>query len=64
MDSSRETVVERSLGLRWKDVLDIYGYIPIPLAEALGLEARRAGSDTHITLITDDVWFTDRVTEL
>ena len=44
--------------------MDIYGYIPIPLAEALGLEARRAGSDTHITLITDDVWFTDRVTEL
>ena len=48
-----------TLGLRWKDVLDIYSYIPtIPLAEALALEARRAGSDTHITLMTDDLWFT------
>jgi len=52
-------VVRRTLGLRWKDVLDIYSYIPtIPLAEALALEARRAGSDTHITLMTDDLWFT------
>jgi leucyl aminopeptidase (aminopeptidase T) len=40
-------------------VLEIYSYIPtIPLAEALALEARRAGSDTHITLMTDDLWFT------
>ena len=52
-------VVERTLGLRWKDVLDIYSYIPtIPVAEALALEARRAGSDTHIELMTDDLWFT------
>ena len=52
-------VVQRTLGLRWKDILDIYSYIPtIPLAEALSLEARRAGSDTHITLMTDDLWFT------
>jgi leucyl aminopeptidase (aminopeptidase T) len=51
-------VVERTLGLRWKDVLDIYSYVPtVPLAEALALEARRAGSDTHITLMTDDLWF-------
>jgi leucyl aminopeptidase (aminopeptidase T) len=51
-------VVERTLGLRWNDVLDIYSYIPtIPLAEALALEARRAGSDTHIELMTDDLWF-------
>src|SRR5438093_8492460 len=52
-------VVRRSLGLRWKDVFEIYTYPPtIPLAEALALEARRAGSDTHITLMTDDLWFT------
>jgi len=52
-------VAQRTLRLRWKDVLDIYSYIPtIPLAEALALEARRAGSDTHITLMTDDLWFT------
>jgi aminopeptidase len=52
-------VVQRTLGLGWKDVLEIYSYIPtIPLAEALALEARRAGSDTHITLMTDDLWFT------
>lgn len=52
-------IVEQTLGLRWNDVLDIYSYIPtIPLAEALALEARRAGSDTHITLMTDDLWFT------
>jgi len=52
-------VVCRTLGLRWKDVLEIYSYIrTIPLAEALALEARRAGSDTHITLMTDDLWFT------
>ena len=52
-------VVRRTLGLRWRDVLEIYSYIPtIPLAEALALEARRAGSDTHITLMTDDLWFT------
>lgn len=52
-------VVHRSLNLHWNDVLDIYSYIPtIPLAEALALEARRAGSDTHITLMTDDLWFT------
>src|SRR3989442_5733983 len=52
-------VVRRSLGLGWNDVLTIYSYIPtIPLAEALSLEARRAGSDTHITLMTDDLWFT------
>jgi len=52
-------VVRRTLGLRWKDVFEIYSYIPtIPLAEALALEARRAGSDTHITLMTDDLWFT------
>ena len=52
-------VVRRTLGLRWKDVLEVYSYIPtIPIAEALALEARRAGSDTHITLMTDDLWFT------
>ncbi len=48
-----------SLRLGWKDVLGIYTYVPtIPLAEALALEARRAGSDTHIELMTDDLWFT------
>lgn len=52
-------VVRQSLALRWNDVLEIYSYIPtIPLAEALAMEARRAGSDTHITLMTDDLWFT------
>jgi leucyl aminopeptidase (aminopeptidase T) len=52
-------VVQKSLRLRWKDVFEIYTYPPtIPLAEALALEARRAGSDTHITLMTDDLWFT------
>jgi len=52
-------VVKRTLGLRWKDVLDIYSYLPtIPVAEALALEARRAGSDSHIELMTDDLWFT------
>jgi len=52
-------VVKRTLQLRWKDVLDIYSYIPtIPVAEALALEARRAGSDSHIELMTDDLWFT------
>ena len=52
-------VVRTSLGLGWKDVFEIYTYIPtIPLAEALALEARRAGSDTHLTLMTDDLWFT------
>ena len=52
-------VVRKSLGLRWDDVFEIYTYVPtIPLAEALALEARRAGSDTHITLMTDDLWFT------
>ena len=52
-------VVKTSLGLGWKDVLEIYTYVPtIPLAEALALEARRAGSDTHLTLMTDDLWFT------
>src|SRR5438093_3003040 len=52
-------VVRRTLDLRWKDVLEVYSYIPtIPIAEALALEARRAGSDTHITLMTDDLWFT------
>lgn len=52
-------VVQKSLGLHWKDVFEIYTYPPtIPLAEALALEARRAGSDTHITLMTDDLWFT------
>ncbi len=52
-------VVHQSLALRWNDVLEIYSYThTIPLAEALALEARRAGSDTHITLMTDDLWFT------
>ncbi len=52
-------VVHTSLHLGWKDVLTIYTYAPtIPLAEALALEARRAGSDTHLTLMTDDLWFT------
>ena len=52
-------VVHRTLGLRWKDVLEIYTYTPtIPLAEALALEARRQGSDTHVTLMTDDLWLT------
>src|ERR1051326_8807287 len=30
----------------------------IPVAEALALEARRVGSDTHMTLMSDDLWFT------
>ena len=52
-------VVRQSLGLRWNDVLEIYSYVPtIPLAESLAMEARRVGSDTHITLMTDDLWFT------
>ncbi len=52
-------VVGTSLRLGWKDVFEIYSYIPtIPVAEALALEARRVGSDTHITLMTDDLWFT------
>jgi leucyl aminopeptidase (aminopeptidase T) len=52
-------VARTSLRLGWKDVFEIYSYIPtIPLAEALALEARRTGSDTHITLMTDDLWFT------
>jgi leucyl aminopeptidase (aminopeptidase T) len=52
-------VVHQSLTLRWNDALEIYSYIStIPLAEALALEARRVGSDTHITLMTDDLWFT------
>lgn len=52
-------VVRVSLRLGWKDVFEIYTYVStIPLAEALALEARRAGSDTHLTLMTDDLWFT------
>lgn len=52
-------VVRKSLDLGWHDVFEIYSYVPtIPLAEALALEARRVGSDTHITLMTDDLWFT------
>jgi len=52
-------VVRTSLRLGWKVVFTIYTYPPtIPLAEALALEARRAGSDTHLTLMTDDLWFT------
>src|SRR6267143_4315467 len=52
-------VVRASLRLGWKDVFTIYTYPPtIPLAEALALEARRTGSDTHLTLMTDDLWFT------
>jgi len=52
-------VVRVSLRLGWSDVFEIYTYVPtIPLAEALALEARRAGSDTHLTLMTDDLWFT------
>ncbi len=52
-------VVRTSLRLGWKDVFEIYTYVPtIALAEALALEARRAGSDTHLTLMTDDLWFT------
>ncbi len=52
-------VVRRTLRLGWDDVFEIYSYVPtIPLAEALALEARRSGSDTHVTLMTDDLWFT------
>jgi leucyl aminopeptidase (aminopeptidase T) len=52
-------VVRQSLRLHWNDVLEIYSYVStIPLAEALAIEARRVGSDTHITLMTDDLWFT------
>ena len=52
-------VVRTSLGLGSKDVFTIYTYpSTIPLAEALALEARRVGSDTHLTLMTDDLWFT------
>src|SRR3989454_987006 len=44
-------VVRTSLRLGWKDVFTIYTYpSTIPLAEALALEARRVGSDTHLTL--------------
>lgn len=40
-------------------MLEIYSYVhTIPIAEALAVEARRVGSDTHITLMTDDLWFT------
>lgn len=52
-------VVRASLRLGWRDVFEIYTYThTIPLAEALALEARRVGSDTHLTLMTDDLWFT------
>ncbi|HEV8595977.1 MAG TPA: aminopeptidase [Thermoplasmata archaeon] len=52
-------VVRTSFRLQWKDVLEVYTFPrTIPLAEALALEARRAGSDTHLTLMTDDLWFT------
>jgi len=52
-------IVRTSLRLGWRDVFTIYTYPPtIPLAEALALEARRTGSDTHLTLMTDDLWFT------
>jgi len=52
-------VVRTSLSLGWEDVFEVYTYVPtIPLAEALALEARRVGSDTHLTLMTDDLWFT------
>src|SRR2546427_6786895 len=52
-------VVRTSLRLGWKDVFTIYtNPSTIPLAEALALEARRVGSDTHLTLMTDDLWFT------
>ena len=52
-------IVRQSLGLHWKDVLEIYSYVnTIPIAEALAVEGRRVGSDTHITLMTDDLWFT------
>src|SRR6058998_661108 len=52
-------VVRTSLRHGWKDVFTIYTYtLTIPLAEALALEARRVGSDTHLTLMTDDLWFT------
>src|SRR5436309_12593920 len=52
-------VVRTSLRLGWKDVFTIYTYtLTIPLAEALALEARRAGSYTLLTRTTDDLWFT------
>src|SRR2546427_10282612 len=52
-------VVRTSLRLGWKDVFTIYTYpSTIPLAEALALETRRVGSDTHLTLMTDDLWLT------
>ncbi len=52
-------IARRSLRLVPRDVLEIYCYPPaIPLAEAIALEARRIGSDTHITLMSDDLWFT------
>jgi leucyl aminopeptidase (aminopeptidase T) len=54
-----EQVVRTSLRLGENDVFTIYTYpSTIPLAEALALEARRVGSDTHLTLMTDDLWFT------
>ncbi len=41
-----------------KDVVEIYTYPgALPLAEAVAFEARRRGSDTHITMMTDDLWF-------
>src|SRR5437899_10080183 len=52
-------VVRTSLRLGWTDVYIIYTNPPTtPLAEALALEARRVGSDTPLTLMTDDLWFT------
>jgi len=52
-------VVRTSLRLGWKDVFTIYTYTrTIPLAEALALEARRVGSDRHLTLMTYDLRFT------
>ncbi len=51
-------IARHSLHLTDRDGLEIYCYPPqIPLAEAIALEARRLGSDTHMTLMSDDFWF-------
>lgn len=51
-------IARRTLRLTERDVLELYVYPPaIPLAEAIALEARRLGSDTHMTLMSDDFWF-------
>jgi leucyl aminopeptidase (aminopeptidase T) len=57
--SLAERVARDTFALRERDVMEVYCYPhTIPLAEALALAARRRGSDTHLTLMSDDLWFT------